>query len=174
MDYVSYLASAALGVIGYVGAQFVLKPISELRTTREAIAKSLVLFGNVDTMASPGDVRVQEARGKYRELASTLIAQANSIPFYAAWSCLKITPPFKEIEIASANLIGLSNAVGVQGQSLDNSRRQKYIETALWLKPKPFFKERRFDSTIYATYRHDPHVSTMAKALRATEAELVE
>lgn len=134
MDYIGYLASAVLGVIGYVGAQFVLKPISELRSTRESIAKSLVLFGNADTMAGPSDPRSQEARGKYRELASVLIAQANSIPLYAAWSFLKLIPPFEEIEKARSNLIGLSNAVGVQGQSLDNSRRQEKIEKALWLK----------------------------------------
>lgn len=137
MDFVGYLASAALGVIGYVGAQFALKPISELRATREEIAKSLVLFGNADTMVNvtgSDDPRAREARGKYHELASTLIAQANSIPVYGAWACLRIIPAFKDIEKARANLIGLSNAIGVQGQSVDNSRRQQNIEQALRLR----------------------------------------
>ena len=137
MDYVGYFASAVLGVLGYVGAQFAVKPISELRTTREAIAKSLVLFANADTVVKvtdSDDARTREARGKYRELASTLIAQANSIPFYGVWSCLQIIPTFEDIEKARANLIGLSNAVGVQGQSLDNSRRQENIEQALRLR----------------------------------------
>lgn len=137
MDYVDYFASAALGVIGYVGVQFAVKPISELRTTREAIAKSLVLFAKADTVVNvtgSDDARALEARAKYRELASTLIAQANSIPFYGVWSCLRITPTFKDIEKARANLIGLSNAVGVQGQSLENSRRQQNIEQALRLR----------------------------------------
>ena len=129
-----YLGSAALGVIGYVGAQFVLKPISELRNTREAIAKSLVLFANADTMSTPDEPRVIEARGNYRELASTLIAQANSIPLYSTWSYLKIIPSFKDIETARANLIGLSNSVGVEGQGLDNGRRQQNIERVLRLK----------------------------------------
>lgn len=137
MDYVGYFASAVLGVLGYVGAQFAVKPISELRTTREAIAKSLVLFANADTVVKvtdSDDARTREARGKYRELASTLIAQANSIPLYGVWSCLQIIPTFEDIEKARANLIGLSNAVGVQGQSLDNSRRQENIEQALRLR----------------------------------------
>lgn len=137
MEYVGYFASAALGVIGYVGAQFAVKPISELRTTREAIAKSLVLFANADTVVNvtgSDDARAGEARGRYRELASTLIAQANSIPFYGVWSWLHIIPTFEDIEKARANLIGLSNAVGVQGQSLDNSKRQQNIEQALRLR----------------------------------------
>lgn len=137
MDYADYFVSAILGVLGYVGAQFAVKPISEIRTTREAIAKSLVLFANADTMVNvtgSEDARTKEARGKYRELASTLIAQANSIPFYGVWSCLRIIPTFEDIEKARANLIGLSNAVGVQGQSLDNSRRQENIERALRLR----------------------------------------
>jgi hypothetical protein len=137
MDYVGYFASAVLGVLGYVGAQFAVKPISELRMTREAIAKSLVFFANADTVVKvtdSEDARTREARGKYRELASTLIAQANSIPLYGVWSCLRIIPTFEDIEKARANLIGLSNAVGVQGQSLDNSRRQENIEQALRLR----------------------------------------
>lgn len=137
MDYVGFFASAVLGVLGYVGAQFAVKPISELRTTREAIAKSLVLFANADTVVNvtgSENARTREARGKYRELASTLIAQANSIPFYGVWSCLRIIPTFADIEKARANLIGLSNAVGVQGQSLDNSRRQENIERVLRLR----------------------------------------
>ena len=137
MDYVGYFASAVLAVLGYVGVQFAVKPISELRTTREAIAKSLVLFANADTVVNvtgSENARTREAREKYRELASTLIAQANSIPFYGVWSCLRIIPAFTDIEKARANLIGLSNAVGVQGQSLDNSRRQENIERALRLR----------------------------------------
>lgn len=137
MDYVGYLATPILAVLAYVGAHFVGKPILELRKTRETIAKSLVLFGNADTMASAtgsDDDRAREARKEYRELASTLIAQANSIPFYTTWSRLSIIPTSKDIEKARANLIGLSNSVGVPGQNLDNSRRQNNIEQALRLK----------------------------------------
>ena len=130
----AYFLCAALGVIGYIGAHFALKPIVELRTTREAIAKALVLFGNLDAVCAPGDARIPKARGKYHELGSTLIAQAHSIPIYAVWSSLKIIPPFEEIDNARANLIALSNTVGVEGQREDNSRRQQNIETALRLK----------------------------------------
>lgn len=64
MDYVGYFASAALGVIGYVGVQFAVKPISELRTTREAIAKSLVLFANADTVVNVTGSDDARARGE--------------------------------------------------------------------------------------------------------------
>ena len=41
----SYLACVIVGIIGYIVAHFVPKPILPLRTTREAIAKALVLCG---------------------------------------------------------------------------------------------------------------------------------
>jgi hypothetical protein len=130
----AYFACLVLGVIGYIGAHFALKPIVALRTTREAIAKTLVLFGNVDAVCAPGDARIPKARAKYHELASTLIAQAQSIPLYAVWSSLNIIPPFEDIDYARANLIALSNTAGVEGQREDNSKRQQHIETALRLK----------------------------------------
>jgi len=130
----SYLACAVLGIIGYIGAHFLLKPILALRTTREAIAKALALYGNVDAVCAPGDARIPKARGKYHELGSTLIAHANAIPHYAVWSSLNIIPPFEDIEEARVNLMGLSDAVGVEGQREDNRRRQEHIETALRLK----------------------------------------
>jgi hypothetical protein len=136
---VEYFVYAILGVLGYTGAHFIAKPLLELRKTRTDILRTLVLYANVDALASIADVQVndaraQEARGIYRELASTLIAQANSIPFYAVWSLLGVVPKFKDIEKVRANLIGLSNSIGVKGQSLDNSRRQTNIEQALRFK----------------------------------------
>jgi hypothetical protein len=130
----SYLACAVLGVIGYIGAHFALKPILALRTTREAIAKALALYENVDAVCAPGDARIQKARATYRELASTLIAHANAIPHYAVWSSLKIILPFEDIREARVNLMSLSDAVGVQAEREDNRRRQQHIETALRLK----------------------------------------
>ena len=76
-----------------------------------ASAHALAEFANVDTA---GDARIPQARGTYRELASTLRARADSIPYYTVWSSLKIVPTFSEIDKASANLIGLSNIIGLQ------------------------------------------------------------
>ena len=59
---------------------------------------------------------------------------ANAILHYAVWWSLNIIPPFEDIEEARVNLMGLSGAVGVEGQREDNRRRQEHIETALRLK----------------------------------------
>jgi hypothetical protein len=126
-----YLVLAALGVLVYAGVHFVLKPILDFRATRGAIAHALAEFANVDT---PGDARIPQARGTYRELASTLRARADSIPYYTVWSSLKIVPTFAENDKASANLIGLSNIIGLQPERHDKNTLQRNIETALRLK----------------------------------------
>jgi len=130
----SYLVCAVLGALGYLVAHFALKPIMALLTTREQIAKALVLFGNVDAVSAPGDARIAKAKAKYHELASTLIAQANTIPHYAVYSSLHLIPPFEDIREARENLMSLSDAVGVQAEREDNRLLQQHIETALRLK----------------------------------------
>ena len=135
----SVILGILVGGLGYIGVHFMTRPVLELRATRTEIAKALVFYGNVDTAVpetageGPMDNRAAEARKLYRELASTLIAQALAIPFYRFWSLVKVLPTFKEIETAKANLIGLSNTSGRSKESLDNSRRQTNIEKALHL-----------------------------------------
>lgn len=126
-----YLVWAVVGVSVYAVAHFVLKPILNFRATKSAIAHALAEFSDVDTAR---DVRISQARGTYRELASSLRAQVNSIPYYTVWSSLKILPTFAEIDKASANLIGLSNIIGIQPEKLDKNTLQRNIETALRLK----------------------------------------
>jgi hypothetical protein len=126
-----YFVWAALGMIGCAAAYYVLKPIFDLRTTKSAIAHALTEFGNVETA---GDDRIPQARGTYRQLASTLRERVDSIPYYALWSSLKLVPTFAEIDKATANLIGLSNILGLPPEKHDKSTLQRNIEIALHLK----------------------------------------
>ena len=126
-----YLVLAAVGVIVFAGAFYVLKPILNFRKTRAAIARALGEFADVDT---DGDARIPRARETYRELESTLRARANCIPYYTVWSSLKIVPTFAEIDKASANLIGLSNIIGLRMERHDKDTLKRNIETALRLK----------------------------------------
>ena len=126
-----FVLAAALGIIGYAAAYFVLRPILDFRTTRGAIAHALTEFGNVDM---PGDARIPQARATYLELANALKARINSIPYYTLWSSLKIVPNFAEIDKATANLMGLSNIVGLQTERYDKNILKRNIETALHLK----------------------------------------
>ena len=127
---VYFVLATALGIIGFAAAYFVLRPIWDFRTTRGAIAHALTEFGNVDT---PDDARIPQARATYRDLANALKARMNSIPYYTLWSSLKIVPTFAEIDKASANLMGLSNIVGLQTERYDKNILQRNIETALHL-----------------------------------------
>ena len=112
-------------------AHFVLKTLWDFRRTRGSIVHALAEFADVDTA---GDARIPQARATYRELANTLRERANSIPYYRIWSSLKIVPTFAEIDKASANLIGLSNIVGLQSERHDKTILQRNIKTALRLK----------------------------------------
>ena len=126
-----YLVCATIGVIVYALIRLVLKPILNFRVTRGAIAHALAEFANVDTAS---DTRIPHARETYRELASTLRARVNSIPYYTVWSSLKIVPTFAQVDKASANLMGLSNIIGLQPEKYDKNTLQRNIETALRLK----------------------------------------
>lgn len=126
-----YLVWAAVGVFVSAMAYFVLKPILNFRTARGAIAHALIEFADVET---DGDARIPRARETYRDLESTLRARASCIPYYTLWSALKIVPTFAEIDKASANLIGLSNIIGLRMQRHDKKTLKRNIETALRLK----------------------------------------
>ena len=128
--FMVYLVWAAVGVIVYAGAHLVLKPIFEFRAIRGAIAHALAEFADVDTA---GDARIPQARETYRKLESALRARASCIPYYTVWSSLKIVPTFAEIDKASANLIGLSNIIGLQMERHDKNTLHRNIETALRL-----------------------------------------
>ncbi len=134
-----YVGGIALALVSYVGLNFFGKPILALRETITEIAKSLVLYANMDsgvpnTLGERVDDQAQAARDRYRDLASTLHGQANSVPFYGLWSRLKIVPHFEAIQTAKANLIGLSNMLGRPNQGPDNSRRERHVRESLGIR----------------------------------------
>jgi hypothetical protein len=130
-----YLGTAAIAVVTYVLAQFVGKQVQAYWETKKEIAKSLVLYANADVaLLGPENARTLQARQLYRENASCLIGLLNAIPLYRLWAFLRLIPSIEAMEVARANLIGLSNSVGVPGQAVDNSRREANIRRALGIR----------------------------------------
>ena len=125
------LGTAALGVLAYVLSQFAGKPIESYWELRRDIARCLVLYANADSVASADDPLVQEARAKFRDLASSLVGLLNAMPLYRLWAFFGAVPSLDDLETAKTNLIGLSNGVGMPGRQMDNSRRYEKIQRAL-------------------------------------------
>ena len=135
-----YLIPLALGVVGWLATHLVGKPFLAYRELRAEIVRCLILYANVltmqDAIGSPGPLpdRAVEARTKYRDLASQLMAWGNTIAVYRLWSLFAIIPTRKELEEAKRNLIGLSNTMGDFDRGGETSRRVDNIRRALRIK----------------------------------------
>jgi hypothetical protein len=71
--------------------------------------------------------RWNEATRVYREQASALMGCANALILSSLLAKLHVIPSIDDLQEVKANLIGLSNAIGLDGEGLNNSRRQETI-----------------------------------------------
>ena len=111
------------------------KPIDEYRKTRSDIAAALTLYANVDS--GPYAEQARKARERYRQLAATLGAKVDAIPWYPLWSRLKVVPTLANIDIARAELLRLSHRSGAgstREEALDNAQCRDNIRKALNLR----------------------------------------
>lgn len=133
-----YGLSLLIAVVGWIVAHLVGKPYLDYRNLRAEIARCLILYANIPCPPQPVAIlepRTVEARSKYRDLASRLMAIANTIAFYRAWSILGlIVPKWNELDEAKGNLIGLSNSIGEPNQSQEINRREGNIRQLLRIK----------------------------------------
>ncbi len=135
-----YLVPLAIGVVAWLVTHLVGKPFLAYRELRAEIVRCLILYANVPTLPAavlsvlPLPDRAVEARTKYRDLASQLMAWGNTIAVYRLWALLAIIPTREELEEAKRNLIGLSNTIGDFDQGLETSRRVDNIRRALRIK----------------------------------------
>lgn len=98
--------------LGHLSVALIVEPIHRLRGLIGEIAYSLVFYASV--YGNPGSVKpetMDEAGEMLRRQASELRARQHSIPFYSIWVVMKLVPGKKNIQEASAELIGLSNSV---------------------------------------------------------------
>jgi hypothetical protein len=124
--------------------RFFFEPILELHKVLGEVQVATISYANVS--GSYVDLegidterereRVFDASKTYRDLAAQLYGRAYTIPRYSWAVRLGLLPPWSNIEIIKANLIGLSNDVmrtnpeSFEGQA----RRRTAIEAALPLR----------------------------------------
>ena len=126
-----------VGVAVWLATRLVGKPFLAYRAVRADIARCLVFYANVPFVGpidTPLPPRTHEARLKYRELASELVACSNTLAFYQVWAACKILPTRKDLDSARGNLIGLSNSVGDRDQVDEITRRKTNIRRLLRIK----------------------------------------
>ena len=132
-----YLLALVVGVLGWLATHLVARPYLVYRALRAEIARSLVHFSRVDGLASVGNgyewPEAVQARTRALEFVGELEACKATIAFYDLWAKLRLVRTRKDIEIAKANLRGLSRCIGVPGKGSDNSRREDKIREALGL-----------------------------------------
>jgi hypothetical protein len=122
------------GVVTYIVGQLVLKlliePVQDLKKTISMVSYTLIERGNV--IFNPGvsstDAMDDTAR-ELRKLASHLRAQLGLIPYYDISARIFSLPCRTNINIAMRNLIGLSNGVHSDPQSLNLSMAEKLCKS---------------------------------------------
>lgn len=127
----SIVGSILAALCAWLLANLAGKQIVAYWELKKEIARCLVLYANADSVSQSDDPLVREAHQKFRDLASSVVGVANSIPFYNAYAFIRLVPSKENMEIAKSNLIGLSNGLGVANRQLENSRRYGNITKAL-------------------------------------------
>ncbi len=132
-----YLLALVVGVLGWLATHLVARPYLVYRALRAEIARSLVHFSSVDGLTSVRNdyqsPEADQARTRALEFVGELEACKATIAFYDFLAKLRLVRTRKDIEIAKANLRGLSRCIGVPGKGSDNSRREDKIREALGL-----------------------------------------
>jgi len=114
------VTGVAVFVVGQAVSRFIIEPWHEYRMLVGRIAHAFILFSTANAipgLASP--TPLDEAHGELRSLAGILWQQVYAIPLYqtVARVCWWI-PTYDDIQVASSNLVSLSNSVGHPGSNI--------------------------------------------------------
>jgi hypothetical protein len=121
----SAIASVFLGVIGWLATSFFAKPLVDFLNLRSQVLEEMIFTANVDGLSDP--VHLQNCRRSLRRLGTKVLATDVAAP----WLLRKFLARYGyDLHAAGSSLIGLSNALSVQGlRHLDADK----VETGLQL-----------------------------------------
>ncbi len=118
--------------LGQIVINFWLTPIKNHKEVLGEIQSSLIYYANVFSPMMNKKTQ-DEARDKFRKLATQLVSTARVIPFYKQSSVIFGLPKLEKIRSAHHSLIGLSNSVGADRKSYVRMETLKE-ELDLWFK----------------------------------------
>ncbi len=104
------LAAVIIFILSQYFLKFILEPMKELKQAISRVSFSLSYYANIYcniNVASKEDI-IRMSR-EFRELASSLISQVDSIPLFDAFRGLFQMPDKMTIHNSTPDLIGLSN-----------------------------------------------------------------
>lgn len=133
----SVLLPLLIGIILFVATQglagLLFNPALELRRVIGRVAAALIDHAQVYSNPGVGNTDLTKgSSGEVRRLAAELRAASMVVPrpWYPFLSSLQILPALRDVESASAELIGLSNSMA-QGDARVNANRVKTIRQCL-------------------------------------------
>ena len=101
-------------VVGRIIERFFVETIYDLRVMIKDVAYSLAYYaGEISNPGMCQPERMGKAADSLRILGTQLPATAQSIPFYAFWSVLKIIPQLDDLYQSAKLLISISNTICV-------------------------------------------------------------
>lgn len=118
--------------LGQITITFFLNPIKRHKEVIGEIQDAIIYYANVFSPMM-NEQTLNEARDKFRQLATQLVSTARIIPFYQQSGKIFGLPSLKNIQTAHHSLISLSNSVGHERNSDDVIKNLKK-ELDLWFK----------------------------------------
>lgn len=114
--FLTIISGTAVYATGNVFVRYFLEPVVELRKYTGEIWDLLRFYANVYTSRPSGrlgeDNKHAECRKAIRQAATKLMAKAHAVPANKLFSLLRMIPKRRDIELASKELIFISNSAG--------------------------------------------------------------
>lgn len=137
--FYTVLSGTLVYTIGQIINKFFIEPIHSQKKTFGKISNALIYYANIYTNPvnenSNFNIESQmreDGHLKFRNLACELISKTHQIPLYKYLSWIKIVPRVKKITESHSNLIGLSNGMYPNQETINhNEKRRKSIEKML-------------------------------------------
>lgn len=130
------LSSILLLIFGQIVIRFIFEPLHSQAGVCARIVAALIFHANIYSNGSPSakPELVDETSRVFRHLASLLVSSTMAIPGYGLLHWLFRRPSLKDVRIAAAALILLSNAAGYSGPRERIEKAREDIKRALHIK----------------------------------------
>ena len=126
-------AAVLLFLVAQFSFQYILTPLKSLQELILRIGVEITFNENNLYLAAFSEEDIQEKMNerallqkKFRTLACELEPTASGVLFYWLWAGVQLTPSFKNIQKARAELIGLSNSVYKDLRNINKYNREEY------------------------------------------------
>jgi len=133
-------------IIGQILSKFYIDPANELLKCIGEVENKLFFYA--DKISNPGVCKedlIDEASKNIRALSSKLVSKTSLVRAYSSFKIIGYIPSKEDINVASSELIGLSNSLNDRECSQENKGRVDIIHKKLGI-----YKKAKFDIFLLA------------------------